>query len=162
MEDVLVMTPRRSRARSEGGFSMAELLVVCAIIGILATMTTPFFLRYYQSAALKAATEELAAFINQGRQIAIKQNTPVCVHTATGSIHFHINGCAGATWTGPGTDSSGNLIMPTGFTLANSADPIFNYLGAASPAATYTVTNTKTTKTLSVTVAASGRILIGP
>lgn len=141
---------------------MAELLVVCAILGILVTLSVPFFLNYYQAAALKASAEELAAFLNQGRQQAIKQNQPVCVHTSSGSIHFHINGCGGTTWLGANTDASGNLKMPTGFTLTNSADPIFNYLGAAAPAATYTVRNTKTNRTLTVAVAASGRITIGP
>jgi len=137
-------------------------MVVCAILGILATASIPFFLRYYQSAALKAATEELAVFLNQGRQVAIKENQPVCVHTSSGSIHFHINGCSGTTWRGPGTDASGNLKIPTGFTLTNTADPIFSYLGAAAPAATYTVRNSRDNRTLTVTVAASGRVTIGP
>ena len=141
---------------------MAELLVICVIVGILAAMSTPFFLRYYQTAALKATTQELAAFLNQGRQIAIKENQPVCIHTAAGSIHFHVNGCAGTTWVGPGTDASGNLKIPDGFTLATSADPIFSYLGAATPAATYTVTQAGTGGTLHVTVAMSGRVTVGP
>lgn len=144
------------------GFSATELIVVCGILGVLATVSVPFFLRYYQSAALKAATEEVAALLNQGRQVAIKENQPVCVHTASGSIHFHVASCAGTTWVGPGTDGSGNLNIPQGFTLTNSADPIFSYLGAASPAATYTLTNTRNGSTLRVTVSASGRITIGP
>ena len=141
---------------------MAELLVVCVIVGILAAASVPFFLTYYQTAALKAATEELTAFLNQGRQVAIKENQPVCVHTASGSIHFHINGCGGTTWVGPGTDSAGNLNIPPEFTLTNSADPVFSYLGAVAPAATYTVTQTQTGKTLRVTVSASGRVTVGP
>lgn len=141
---------------------MAELLVVCVIIGILATTSIPYFLRYYQTAALKATTQELAALLNQGRQIAIKENEPVCVHTASGSIHFHVNGCAGTTWVGPGTDSAGNLTLPAGFTLTTSADPIFNYLGAANPPATYTITQAGTAKTLRVIVAMSGRVTVGP
>jgi hypothetical protein len=86
----------------------------------------------------------------------------VCVHTTSGAIHFHISGCGGTTWTGPSTDSSGNLKLPSGFTLSTSADPIFNYLGAASPTATYTVTQTTTGKVLRVTVAVSGRVTVGP
>lgn len=161
------MTPRKLLAGlklfgGRAGFSVTELIVVCGILGLLAAVSVPFFLRYYQSAALKAATEELAAFLNQGRQTAIKENKPVCVHTSSGSIHFHIDGCSGTMWRGPGTDSSGNLKLPTGFALSNSADPIFSYLGAAAPAATYTVTNSRDGRTLRVTVAVSGRITIGP
>jgi len=151
-----------ARARASTGFSVAELMVVLAIVGILAAASTPFFLRYYQSAALKAATEELAAFINQGRQVAIKENQSVCVHAVSGSIHFHVNGCGGTTWTGAGTDSSGNLKIPAGFTLSGTGDVVFSYLGAATPTGTYTVTNSQDGRTLRVTVAASGRVTIGP
>jgi prepilin-type N-terminal cleavage/methylation domain-containing protein len=157
-----MLAQRRLLRAPQAGFSMAELLVVCAIVGILASTSVPFFLRYYQSAALRAATGELAAFLNQGRQIAIRVNQPVCIHTATGSIHFHINGCAGITWAGPNTDAAGNLKVPPGFTLTSTADPIFNYLGAATPAATYTVTQGTTGRTLRVTVATTGRVLVVP
>lgn len=156
------MARRRLAGSGQAGFTVAELLVVCVIIGILATAAIPAFLSYYQTAALRTTTDTLAAFINQGRQIAIKENQPVCVHTTSGAIHFHISGCGGTTWTGPSTDSSGNLKLPSGFTLSTSADPIFNYLGAASPTATYTVTQTTTGKVLRVTVAVSGRVTVGP
>ena len=56
----------------------------------------------------------------------------------------------------------GNFTIATGFTLASSANPVFSYLGAASPAATFTVTNTSDGRTLSVAVSASGRVTIGP
>ncbi len=144
------------------GFSATELIVVCGILGLLAAISVPFFLRYYQSAALKAATEEVAAFLNQGRQIAIKENQPVCVVSTSTSLQLHLTTCAGTAWVGPGTDSSGNIRIPTGFTMASSASPIFSYLGAASPAATYTLTNTRDGRTLRVTVSASGRVTIGP
>jgi hypothetical protein len=37
---------------------------------------------------------------------------------------------------------------------------VFNYVGSALPAATYTVTNTQTSATLTVSVALSGRVTI--
>lgn len=148
--------------KAQAGFSLAELLVVVAIIGILALVSTPFFLRYYQSARLKAGAEEVAAFLNQGRQLAIKENTNVCVHISSTQMHYHLVNCSGTTWIGPGTDASGNINVPAGVTLTNTADPVFSYLGAATPAATYTITNPQTGGTLTVTVAASGRVSIGP
>jgi Tfp pilus assembly protein FimT len=149
-------------ARGASGFSAAELIVVCAIIGVLAAASIPFFLNYYQAAALKTAAEELATFLNYGRQQAIRQNQSMCVVSTSGSIQLKIGTCAGTTFLGGNTDSSGNLKVPSGFTVASSANPIFSYLGAAAPAATYTVTNTRNNRTLTVTVAASGRITIGP
>jgi len=157
------MAPVRvERQTAQAGFSLAELLVVIAVIGILAGMTVPFFISYYQSAALKAAAEELVTFLNQGRQIAIKENQSVCVQTTSGAIQMRVSGCSGTLWVGPGTDASGNWKVPQGFTLGSTATAVFSYLGAASPAATYTVTNSANGKTLSVTLSASGRVTIGP
>jgi len=144
------------------GTSIAELALVLAIVGILTALATPLFLTYYQASKLRVATQEIATFLNQGRQLAIRQNGNVCVHITATAMHYHLGNCAGAVWTGAGTDAAGNLKAPDGVTLTTTANPIFNYLGAPTPAATYTVTNTQSTSTLQVVVAASGRISIGP
>src|SRR5262245_2962629 len=128
--------------RRAPGFSATELMMVCDILGILGAISLPFFLTHYQSARPTAAPEEVAAYVNQARQLAIKENQSVCVQRTTSSLRFRVSGCAGTTWVGPGTDTSGNLNLPTGFTVTSTADPVFSYLGAASPAATFTVTNT--------------------
>jgi hypothetical protein len=45
-------------------------------------------------------------------------------------------------------------------TVTASANPVFGYLGAALPVATYTITNATTGATLTVSVALSGRLTI--
>jgi len=75
-------------------------------------------------------------------------------------MHYHLGGCGGPAWLGPGTDASGNIPASDNITLSTTADPVFNYLGAATPAATYTVTRGATS--LTVSVSASGRVVIGP
>jgi general secretion pathway protein H len=153
--------PRPSRPTAQSGFSLAELLVVLAVVGVLAAMSTPFFIRYYQSAGLKAAAEELVTFLNQGRQVAIKENQSVCVETTAAAVRLRLGSCGGTIWVGPGTDAAGNWKLPQGFTLASTGNPVFSYLGAASPAATYTVTNSATGSTLPVSLSASGRVKVG-
>ena len=153
---------RRVHGRGERGFTVSELLVVLAVIGILTAMSVPTFISHYQTARLRAAGEEIAAFLNQGRQIGIRENVGVCVHITSTAMHYHIGSCFGPVWLGPGSDASGNVKAPNGITLTTTADPVFNYLGAATPAATYTVRNTQTNQTMTVTVAASGRVTIGP
>src|SRR5258705_3894123 len=64
------------------GFTLAELMVVLAITGILATFVAPTLLSYARTAALQAAARELATSINLARQIAISRNTTVCVEVA--------------------------------------------------------------------------------
>jgi Tfp pilus assembly protein FimT len=149
---------------AQGGSSIGELALVVAIVGILSVLATPLFLTYYQASVLRVGASEIATFLNQGRQLAIRQNGNVCVHITPTAMHYHQGSCAGAVWRGAGTDAVGNLKAPSGVTLTTTADPIFNSLGVPTQAtaATYTVTNTQNATTLRVFVAASGRISIGP
>ena len=137
--------------------------MVLGILGTLTALATPRFMTFYQASSLRVGAEEVAAFINQGRQLGIRQNGSVCVHITSTAVQYRLgSSCGGAAWVGPGTDSSGNVKVPQGLTLTTTADPIFSYLGAAAPAATITVTNAKTGQVLRVAVAASGRVSIGP
>jgi type IV pilus assembly protein PilA len=154
---------QRAQSSRQAGFSLAELIMVIAVIGILAIMTVPAYLRYRQAAVLKAGAQQVATMINQARELAIKQNDSVCVKLPSASqMVYALGSCVGSSWVGAGTDATGNMNLPTGTTMTASANPIFNYVGSALPAATYTLTNTQTGATLSVAVAASGRVTIGP
>lgn len=148
--------------RRQTGYSFAEVLVVAAVIAVLMAASAPFFTTYYQAARLRAAAGNIAAFLNQGRQLAIRQNDSVCVRIETAAMRLHLDSCSGATVVGPGTDAAGNVAAPQGIVLAASANPVFSYLGSAAPAASIAVTNTETGSSLTVTVSASGRITIGP
>jgi prepilin-type N-terminal cleavage/methylation domain-containing protein len=148
------------RPQRQRGFSLPELLVFLAVVGILATMSTPLFLNYYRTAQVRGAASDIAAYLNQGRQLALQRNTNVCVHITANAMHYHLGGCGGAAWLGPGTDGAGNIPAPDNITLSTTADPVFNYLGAATPAATYTVS--RGANSLTVSVSASGRVVIGP
>lgn len=148
-------------AGGRAGFSAAELLVVIAVIGVLFTMTIPFFLSYYQAAAVKSASQQVVALLNQARGLAIAQNSTlgVCVHLpSTSQMQFVQDGCGGTAWIGPGTDGAGNINLPQDFTMGPATDVVFDYLGAALPAVTYSVTNASTGATLTVRIAISGRI----
>lgn len=151
------------------GFTLAELIVVIAVIGILSAMAVPLFLRYNQAAKLKSAAQQLVTMINQARELAIKQNDKVCAQRVSATQMAYVvltspSTCTGTAWVGAGTDAAGNISLPAGITVTVNANPaIFDYLGTAvtSPA-TYTLTNTQTGATLTVSVAASGRVTIGP
>lgn len=148
-------------ALHEQGFSLAELILVIAVVGILSVMAVPVFLSYYQAATLKTGAQHVVTLINQARELAIKQNDNVCVKVPSATqMTYALSSCTGTAWVGAGTDAAGNINLPTGITATASANPVFNYVGSALPAATYTLTNAQTAATLTVSVAASGRITI--
>jgi type II secretion system protein H len=145
------------------GFALVELMVVVAITGVLATLVAPTLLSYLRTSALQAGARELAAAINLGRQLAIAQNTAVCVEVTSGSLRLRMGGCAGSIWTGLGTDASGAIKISesSGLLIINTAaNIVFTALGAASPAGTYTVIHPASGDTKSVVVAATGRISV--
>jgi prepilin-type N-terminal cleavage/methylation domain-containing protein len=148
--------------RRQAGFTLIEIILVVAIIGIITALATPMFLSYYQGAQLRVAAEEVVTFLNQGRQMAITQNGLICVHITSTAMHYHLGGCGGATWIGPGTDGAGNIAVPQGITLLTTADPIFNYLGGTTQGATYTITHTQSNTLVHVVVALSGRVSVTP
>jgi Tfp pilus assembly protein FimT len=154
---------RRDACRSgrTAGFTLAELVVIIAIIGILAVMAIPSFLSYYRAAALKSGAQQVVTLVNQARELAIKENGNVCVTLSSATqMAYRLGSCGGATWVGAGTTATGGLDLPAGITATASANPIFSYVGSALPAATYTLTYTQTGATLTVSVAASGRVTI--
>ncbi len=133
-----------------------------AIVGILAATSVPWMITYWRSATLKAGAEELAAGLNRGRQLAISQSRNVCVEVVNTRYRYRLNDCAGTTWPGPGTDGTGFYRMTNNISVTTNQNPIFGYLGAANPGATFTVTNPQGGATLSVVVSVSGRVRICP
>ena len=152
---------RVGRSDRAAGFTLAELVMVIAVIGILAVMAVPSFLSYYHAAGLKSGAQQVVTLMNQARELAIKENGSVCVTLPSATqMSYRLGSCAGSAWVGAGTDATGGINLPTGITAAASANPIFNYVGSALPAATYTLTYTQTGATLTASVAASGRVKI--
>ena len=157
---MMVMRPRMSLVLNRRGFSLPELTALLAIIGALSSLSLPALMSYYQSAHVRGAAADIAAYLNQARQLAIRRNQSTCVHITAAAVHYHLGTCgSGPLWLGPGTDANGNIPAPDGITLASSADPVFTNLGAAAPAATITVTHGRAS--LSVIVSASGRVTVG-
>jgi Tfp pilus assembly protein FimT len=150
---------RRFASLGCAGYSVTELVVVCAVIGLMAVMTIPFFVTYYQAAAARAGSQQVVVLLNQARGLAIKENDNICVQLPSATqMRMRLTGCGGAIWVGPGTDAVGLMTLPQGFTLAAPGDVVFNYLGAALPATTFTLTNSTTGATTTISVALTGRV----
>jgi prepilin-type N-terminal cleavage/methylation domain-containing protein len=172
------MVSHRIRRLDARGFSLAELIVVCAVIGILTAVGMPTFITYWRQSQLKGGAQELVSLLNQGRQIAIKENESVCIKpsASTGSYgtqlqYLRDSACSASStctatsnvspciWVGPGTDANGYITLSNRIEMNASTNVVFGYLGSATTAGTYTVrAMDNTSGTSTVTVAASGRI----
>ena len=165
-EDTSMMWAAQQAARKVGrptfgkaGFSLTELTVFIAVVGVLFVMTVPFFISYYQAAAARADVQQVMTLFNQARELAIRQNNTVCVTLPNNGQMVILQGsCAGAAWTGAGTDVAGNINLPQGFTISPLNNVTFNYLGAAGAATTYTMTNSTTGALTTISIALTGRV----
>lgn len=147
---------------SRSGFSLSEFLVVLAISGVVISVSVPMFLSYHHNAQNTTGAQQIRSILNQARQMAIDERTFVCVHAPSPTqLSLYVNAtCTGAPWVGPISDTAGNITLQPGFTVSASANLVFDYLGRALPETTYTVTNSTTASTLTVSVATSGRVSI--
>jgi Tfp pilus assembly protein FimT len=150
------------RGWAEGGFSATELIVTIGVISIIMAASAPFFLSYLRTSALRGGAEEMAAVLNRARQLAIRDNTNMCVTNDGARVQFRIATCGGTIWTGPGTDPTGFIQLANSITVASGQNVVFTYMGTATVAGTYTVTNPRDSRTMSVAVTPAGRVSVGP
>ena len=148
------------------GYTMAELIVVVAIVGITMGVAIPSLWTYYSSAALRGAAEQTVTMLNGARQLAIRLNTTVCVTIDSTGMQYHVGTCGAAAWTGAETDSAGYILLPTGLTLSGTNNLCFSYLGAGTSLAgpctangTLTITRSQG-GTIDVVMATTGRVKI--
>jgi prepilin-type N-terminal cleavage/methylation domain-containing protein len=146
----------------EAGFSLIELIVVVAMIGILAVLAGPQFMSYWRTSATTAAATELATVVNRARQLAISGNQLYCAESTANNVRYRQNTnatcTAGAVWTGSGTDANGIVQLQNNMRVTGGP-VVFTQLGAAALAGTFTVTNPNG-GARNVVVAASGRVTV--
>lgn len=158
------------RVRSVGGphgFTMTELVVVVAILGIIAAVSIPSLWTYIRTATLRAGAEEMVAVLNGARHLAIGTSTTVCVTNNETHAQYRVGTCGSAAWTGVGTDADGNIRLANWLRVSGAKYLCFNDLGAgsATPApcaanGTLTVTDPTGGAAVNVIMATTGRVRI--
>jgi type II secretion system protein H len=145
--------------RDDKGFSMAELLVVVAMIAIMAFIAIPSMLAYWPTATVRGAARDVQAGLSQAKMLAITSRQDICVQVLAGGYRFQQGACGGAAWVGAGTDGTGLFRSPETVTFSSPASPIFTRFGTASQTAVLTVRG-PSNRTVTVTVLPSGRVTI--
>ena len=154
------------------GFTLVELMVIIAIIGIISTMATPLFMTFLRASETRGASRELAALLHQARELAIARNTNyrVEIEQDNNRLRFAQSTDGGTTYSPPqppvpGTDGQGYRRLENQARLSNvTIDPprfTFNHLGTAN-AGTITVQDSKSSSSLNVVISSMGRIRICP
>lgn len=84
----------------ESGYSLAELLVVVAIVGVMSLVSVPQFIKYQQTAKIKGALRILASDVRNARQVAIARYIQVRIEFTTNSRYkFSYRTVGASSWT---------------------------------------------------------------
>ncbi len=148
------------KIRGKRGFTLIEMMVVVAILGIMAAIAIPNFRQYIMQSRLNGAARQVMSDFMSARMTAVSQNRKV-------KIFFFSNHqykiCDDADNNGTVSDGEGTVQTRDvqndypGVTFTSTADPIFNLNGTAN-GTTITLTNPSGTRTVSL--ATTGRAMI--
>ena len=123
---------------SQKGFSLIEVLIVCALIGIISAIAVPNMAKMMRSYRLKSAASELSSVMQLVRMTAISQNAnSVLTFNTSNQTYsaFSDNGNGGGT----SNDGSQTGTEPTIKTV-NISDTYFGEITFATPSFGTTIT----------------------
>lgn len=79
------MMSRKAGPDGQRGYSLTEMLVVVAMIGVFSLITVPQFMTYYRQAKVRASVRQFAGHMRAARARAITRNVVTAVSFAPGA-----------------------------------------------------------------------------
>ncbi len=114
----------------QAGYSLAEMLTVVAIIGILALVMVPNFMSFYQSNKMKSSMRNFTTDLRSTRQLAITQGKQAALSFKTGTnqrsydLYLGDKPFNSTTWTaqtGPGRNRATKVLENIAYFPADGA-----------------------------------------
>lgn len=151
---------RAMRIRKGKGFTLVEMLIVIAVMGIMMTIAIPNYQTFMTQRRLNGAAREVMSDLMAARMQAITKNNRfrvIVVDAAQYQILDDANN-NNAVDAGEAIQTKNIQTNYHDVTLSKTANPIFNPRGTATLGGTITVTNPRGSKY--VIVALNGRVRI--
>ena len=140
------------------GFTLLELMIVIAVMGILAAIAAPNFMNYMAQRRLNGATRMVMSDLMNARMLAVTLNRNVQVTFSTSASAFY-------TYDAVGTAAVRNIQTGFGYhdvTVSGNNNPVFAPTGRLSgvTACTITLASAALTQQKTVSVSSAGRVAI--
>jgi Tfp pilus assembly protein FimT len=143
------------KGKNQLGFTIAELLVGCALFGTLAAISVPRFIAFQPQMRLNGATRDVFAQLMRARAKAVEENNNYVVsfpnnHTLSILDDNNNNGTADSGETVTSIDVQLTYADITITKTTGHPDPAFVPRGTAQGNTTLTMTNSAGSRTVSI------------